>query len=352
MNAAAVVDLPTKLTPEQLVQLAPLIRDAMKDKSYQLLPLGEDVAVYLRAKRKRLTDSSYRGYEGTLDKLARDFPDLRIEDFEPPTGTARIEEFLDARWGDGAPGTYNVNLSIISDFFEFWQRRGHLQGNPTLLVDRAKKRDVHRSVFSDDQRRAIIAGTENLRDRIALRLLLDYGIRKGALRVVQFKHFDHQRRRLTIFTKGQKVRTLPLPDPHLWMDLEHHILDVAAQPSDFLMCLVKPMPVGAPDASGKRAMRARRFADRAMSNTAMHRWWYRQLEGAGIVAMGETAGERMHKARHTAGQRLLDATGNLKAVQKLLGHASIQTTGDIYADWDDGQLARSLMEVFAAEDDA
>jgi site-specific recombinase XerC len=34
----------------------------------------------------------------------------------------------------------------------------------------------------------------------------------------------------------------------------------------------------------------------------------------------------MHKARHTAGQRVLDHTGNLVAVKKLLGHASIQTT--------------------------
>jgi integrase len=57
----------------------------------------------------------------------------------------------------------------------------------------------------------------------------------------------------------------------------------------------------------------------------------------------------MHKARHTASQRLLDATGNLKAVQKLLGHASIQPTGDIYTDWDDEQLAQSLLE--AVEDE-
>ena len=57
----------------------------------------------------------------------------------------------------------------------------------------------------------------------------------------------------------------------------------------------------------------------------------------------------MHKARHTAGQRLLDATGNLKAVQKLLGHESIQTTGDIYTDWDVEQLAESLLE--AVQDD-
>ena len=47
---------------------------------------------------------------------------------------------------------------------------------------------------------------------------------------------------------------------------------------------------------------------------------------------------------------MLDATGNLKAVQKLLGHASIQTTGDIYTDWDVEQLAESLMQ--AVEDDA
>ena len=46
---------------------------------------------------------------------------------------------------------------------------------------------------------------------------------------------------------------------------------------------------------------------------------------------------------------MLDATGNLKAVQKLLGHASIQTTGDVYTDWDVEQLADSLIE--AVQDD-
>ena len=59
----------------------------------------------------------------------------------------------------------------------------------------------------------------------------------------------------------------------------------------------------------------------------------------------------MHKSRHTAGQRVLDATGNLKAVQKLLGHASIQTTGDIYADWDIDQLAATMADVLAADDE-
>jgi integrase len=41
--------------------------------------------------------------------------------------------------------------------------------------------------------------------------------------------------------------------------------------------------------------------------------------------------------------------GNLKAVQKFLGHESIQTTGDIYTDWDIDQLAETLLE--AVDDD-
>jgi integrase len=59
----------------------------------------------------------------------------------------------------------------------------------------------------------------------------------------------------------------------------------------------------------------------------------------------------MQNARHTAGQRMLDKTGNLKAVQKLLGHSSIQTTADIYADWDIDQLEASLSEVLLEDEE-
>lgn len=330
-----------RLTPEQLAKLMPLVHQAMKDKSYEDLPMGREAKAYLASKHKRLTDSSFRGYEGCLDKFARHFPHLELKDFELPIGAERVEEFLDDRWGASAPGTYNVNHAYLSDFFKWQVKRGRMHSNPMQLVDRARPRQVYRTTFSNDQRRAILASAEDLRDRIALRLLLDYGIRKGALQKVQFKHFDHQRRRLTIFTKGQKVRELPIPHPAFWMDLERHILDTEAQPAHFLMCLVKPIPRAG----------VRRFPERAMSSTATHRWWYRRLEDAGIVPRGETSGERMHKARHTAGQRVLDHTGNLKAVQKLLGHASIQTTGDVYADWDIEALTSTMADVLRDDDE-
>lgn len=318
-----------------LAEAARIMREAMKDKSYQLLPLGQDAAAYLRAKRKRLTDSSFRDYESCLDKLARDFPDLQITDFEPPVGTRRLEEFLDDRWGAGAPRTYNKNLSILRDFFKFQVLRGELHGDPTLSIERARARGVYRTTFSNDQSRAIIAAQEDLRDRIALRLLLHYGLRKGALKAVQFKHFDHTRRRLTIFTKGEKVRQVPIPSGAFWLDLERYILESEAKPAHYLMARQKTIPRAG----------VRRFPDKPMSDHGLHRWWYRCLAEAGIVAQGTSSGERMHKARHTAGQQVLDHTGNLKAVQKLLGHSSIQTTGDIYADWDIAQLAQTMADV-------
>lgn len=85
---------PVQSSPLTLAQAARIMREATRDKSYQLTPMGHEAASYLRAKRTRLTESSYRDYEGCLDKLARHFPDLDLDDFEPPVGTERVEQFL------------------------------------------------------------------------------------------------------------------------------------------------------------------------------------------------------------------------------------------------------------------
>ena len=211
------------------------MREAVRDKSYQLLPLGMEAAAYLRMKRKRLTKGSYRKYEAVLDKLARYFPDLEISDFEPPVGTQRLEEFIDAHWGDKEPRTYNSCLSVVRDFFKSQTLRGALHGDPTLAIERAKVRDPHRETFNRDQFRAIVASQEDLRDRLVLRLMLTYALRKGSVREVRLKHFDHVRKTVTVLAKGGKVHTLPIPDPAFWHDLERLILDTEAQPGHYLM---------------------------------------------------------------------------------------------------------------------
>jgi hypothetical protein len=143
---SVVLEIDGRLTAEQERLLAPYRRDRMRDKAFLLQPLGQDVADYLRAKKRELTPSSRRSYEGTLHKLVQDFPDLTVEDFEPPTGTVLLERFLDDRWGDGAPGTYNVCLAHVKDFFLFWRLRERLHGDPTLAVKRAEFRSSRRSL--------------------------------------------------------------------------------------------------------------------------------------------------------------------------------------------------------------
>jgi integrase/recombinase XerC len=320
------------------------MRDATKNKSYRAYPMGQEAGEYLRWKRGRITPNTYRDYEACLDKLAREFPDLEIGAFETPLGTERLEEFLDKLWGDSAPRTYNKNLSVVKDFFKWAVLKGKLHGDPALPILPHKKRDVHREIFKQDDRSRIMAdgpSPESLRrDRIALRLLLRYGLRKGALRHIQFKHFDANRKRLTIFTKGEKVRELPIVDAALWDDLEKLMFEMSAEPQHFLMHRRKQVFWKYED--GKKLFRWFDYRDEAMGEHGLHDWWYGCLQRAGLVAQGVTRGEKMHKSRHTAGQVVLDATGNLKAVQKLLGHSSIQTTADIYTDWDIDQLAATL----------
>jgi site-specific recombinase XerC len=334
-----------------------LLREAVKDKSYRALPLGQEFGHYLRANKKRFTRDTYRDYESCGDKLARFFADLQIEDFEPPIGTERVEDFLDAHWGESAGRTYNKNLTITREFFKHEVLRGKLHGDPTLPITRARKGGVYRTTFSGDQVRGIIAAQTELRERLVCRLILMYGLRKGAVKSTQFDHFDHMRKRLTVFTKGDKVLTLPIPDPMFWLELERLIFDVEAQPHHYLMPrrLTRATRYER-KADGSRVpveWRVKYFPDEHMSEHSLHDWWYECLERAGIVQAGVTRGERMHKGRHTAGQRVLDKTkGNLKAVQKLLGHADISTTGNIYTDWDIDQLAETLKQVLEEEDGA
>ena len=64
--------------------------------------------------------NTYKTYEAGLDKLARHFADLELEDFEPSIGTERLEEFLDHQWGFRRTAHLQTkNLSIVKDFFKW-----------------------------------------------------------------------------------------------------------------------------------------------------------------------------------------------------------------------------------------
>jgi integrase/recombinase XerD len=315
-----------------LADAARMMREALRDRSYRATPLGLEVARYHRWKKNEwgATAETLRDYEAILAKLALDHADLELADFEPPIGTERLREFIDNRWGERTPRTRAKVISVLRDFFAWSVREGDINGNPAMPIFRPRKRDVARGTFTEGDVRKLLAAQTRQRDRVALLLLFRLGLRKRELARLQFKHYDG--RNLTVFGKAEKVRYLPIVDNQLRLELERHILDRSPDPDEFLLY---PEKLGPEFYKGPVGVI---WEDRRkqLSSTAMHRWWVKRLEDAGLPH------RPMHEARHTAITDFLRATGNLKLAQMLAGHADIGTTANIYAHLDTSDLETAL----------
>jgi integrase/recombinase XerD len=228
-------------------------------------------------------------------------------------------------------------ISVLRDFFAWAVREGKLSGNPALPIFRPRKRDVARGTFAEGDVRKLLAAQTRQRDRVALLLLFRLGLRKSELARVQFKHYDG--RNLTVFGKAQKVRYLPIVDRELRLELERHILDRQPTSDAFLLY---PEKIG-PEFYGGPIGVIWQNRSKQLSSTAMHRWWTRCLERAGLPH------RPMHEARHTAITDFLRSTGNLKLAQMLAGHADIGTTANIYAHLDTSDLETALRAISEAK---
>lgn len=278
---------------------------------------------FLRSKRRKLLDSSYQEYERVCGRILETLgPDTFVEDLEPPHGTEILEEMMDDLWGR-TPHAYNRNLSIVRGLTKYLLERGRLQRDPCLPLERARPEKKQHVYFSEDDIKTILAAAPSTRDRVCLNLMLVYGLRKGGILNLTYSCFDKQRKVVIFKTKGAKYHTIPL-EGKIWDDIDV-LLDSHSQDEAVLNRTNDPFT--------------------PLSPHAAHDWWYARLADAGIVPEGTTAGTRMHMARHTAGQRVLNATGNLKAAQALLGHESIQTTASSYVSWDTDALRETMQGI-------
>jgi integrase len=121
---------------------------------------------------------------------------------------------------------------------------------------------------------------------------------------------------ITVIAKGGKPRTIPMTREvyaMLWRRREHDPVFVWTAPAE--RTFVNPK-------TGEKRIRGQRYPITYYGlGSHMRRAWKR----AGVNA-------RIHDMRHTTGMRTLRKTGNLKLVQKLLGHTDIATTARFYTD--------------------
>ncbi len=318
-----------------LGEVARIIREAVKDKSYRKTPLGQLVGRYLRWFRNEYgaTDSTIRDYEAVLARMS-----LLLADREPlDVSTEDLREVIDT-WAMRQARTRAKVTSVIRAFWVWAEEEGHVAFSPASKIRRPRAPRKTAPLLPAQVDELLLSCARTSRDRVALLVLLDCGIRRAELAGIRVRDFDLARRQLTVFGKGQKERVIPMRG-RIVMALRSYLgdpLDFVGrrpEPDDYLLYPEKRTP-------DRRVY----WAD-PKKPCAAHRWWYRMLEQAGLVGHGVRSGLNMHRARHTFATELRRVAG-VEAASQALGHSDLSTTLGIYGHQDQRDLERA-MDAFA-----
>jgi integrase/recombinase XerD len=231
---------------------------------------------------------------------------------------------------DGKPlssRTLRSRLSTIQDYFRYLVRHGLLGANPAseLMLPRKEVRlpEQALSINQIDVLMSVPDLTDPLgvRDRAMLEVLYGTASRLGELGKLELGDIQHSKKTLHIRqAKGKKDRIVPIGDRAMhW--LEKYLDEVRPK-----LELVSHVQTVFLTGYGEG------FHPNALS------YLIRKHFRAADIAKGGA-----HLLRHTCATHLLEGGADIRYIQKLLGHASLETTA-IYTEMN----VESLRQVFAA----
>lgn len=167
-----------------------------------------------------------------------------------------------------------------------------------------------RELSAKEEQRLFDALPESLKPVVEFAILS--GQRRSAVIGLRWDKIDWMNGEAEIVNKGGGVHRFPLSPVLVQLILEQPQLDDC--PYVFTYVCERPAP--------KRPDRPQRIKGQRYPFTVQgwKRKWQRALAEAGIENF------RFHDLRHTSATRIMRASGNLKAAQKLLGHTDIRTT--------------------------
>lgn len=214
-------------------------------------------------------------------------------------------------------GAHSVarKLSALRTFMRWLRRRGLIEKSPADELASPKVRRPMPTFVSVDVASEIVESpddsTKGKRDRAVLELLYGSGLRVSELSGLSLADVDLAGRRARVLGKGNKERDVPLGGKCAEALADY--LDVRGE----LAAARKPGPGAADDARAVfLSARGRRLNVRAI-----------QLLVSRYGALGAGRADlHPHALRHTCATHLLDGGADLRAIQELLGHASLSTT--------------------------
>ena len=217
----------------------------------------------------------------------------------------------------------NRSKSALRSFFQFLVDAGYLTGNPARLVRMGRcsrhvpaylsRSEIHTLLRFLEKANTSIAK----RDRLMILVMLSTGIRLGSLVALNIGDIDLGHSTLRVRGKNGTENAVFLSRP-LKKLLKNHVAHRATHKDEPLFL----------------SNRGRRIGVRQVELRLAH--W---LHIAGITRRCS-----VHSLRHTFATCLYEETGDLRLVQRALGHRRITTT-DIYAHMSDSRLRRAVQQL-------
>ena len=231
----------------------------------------------------------------TAADIRTTYAELAADGVNPPTIEA-VHRLLNA--------TFNVAVS-----------EDRIQRNPAARITLAKKQP-REAFFLTAQQVDALANEAGPRHGTMIRFLSYTGLRAGEVASLKVRNMDLMHKTVRVVeggtgrgTKSRKARVVPFP-AMLADDLAAH-LAMYSDPSD-------PDGYVFPNDSGGK-LNMQNFRNRVL---------YVAAERAGILRDGEPP--HVHDLRHTSASLMAAAGYSLHEVSRMLGHASVAITGDLY----------------------
>lgn len=282
----------------------------------------------LRAERNRSPETR-RAYLSDVRQLAAFVGEAVAPEAVTPV---RLRAFLASLHGRCDASTISRKLSALRAFYAHLKREGACSKDPTAALAAPKaRRRLPRPLAVDDCEALIEgggrpaaegprAGERALRDRALVELLYGAGLRVAEVASLDVRDVDLRGREVRVRGKGGKERIVPLPSAAREALLAY--LDLRRRPG----VLGEPLfsALRGRDPRGEAPARPGAAAAKTVRRLGVRD--VRRVLLARAARAGVADHVHPHRLRHSYATHLLDMGADLRAIQELLGHASLSTT--------------------------
>ncbi len=254
---------------------------------------------------RNYSEHTVKAYRGDLENF-RDFllkEEKKIEDAD----IATINAYVLTLYGKNSPSSVERKVSAIRSFFSYLVRKGLATQNPAKLV-RTPKKEKHLPVFlSVDEVFNLVDVKDSeknplrVRDRAILELLYSSGLRVSELAGATLADLSMGEAIIRVRGKGNKERIVPVGSKAL------------SALGEYL------------DRRGELKPASDRIFLNSRGGGITTRSLARIIKKYGLVS-GISKNVSPHVLRHSFATHLLAGGADLRAIQEMLGHASLSTT--------------------------